>query len=36
VQAHALAADRLVAQGMGPVGLTPMDVAMEIRRVMNS
>jgi len=36
VQAHALAADRLVAQGVGPVGLTPMDVAMEIRRVINS
>jgi hydroxyethylthiazole kinase-like uncharacterized protein yjeF len=35
VQAHALAADRLVAQGVGPVGLTPMEVAMEIRRVMN-
>ena len=36
VQAHALAADRLVAQGVGPVGLTPMEVAQEIRRVINS
>ena len=36
VQAHALAADRLVAQGVGPVGLTPMEVAVEIRRVINS
>ena len=35
VQAHALAADRLVAQGVGPVGLTPMEVAVEIRRVIN-
>ena len=36
VQAHALAADRLVAQGVGPVGLTPMEVAQEIRRVINA
>jgi hydroxyethylthiazole kinase-like uncharacterized protein yjeF len=36
VQAHALAADRLVAQGVGPLGLTPMEVALEIRRVINS
>ena len=36
VQAHVLAADRLVAQGVGPVGLTPMEVAVEIRRVINS
>jgi hydroxyethylthiazole kinase-like uncharacterized protein yjeF len=35
VQAHALAADRLVAQGVGPVGLTPMEVALEIRRMIN-
>jgi NAD(P)H-hydrate repair Nnr-like enzyme with NAD(P)H-hydrate dehydratase domain len=35
VQVHALAADRLVAQGVGPVGLTPMEVVMEIRRVIN-
>ena len=35
VQSHALAADRLVAQGVGPVGLTPMEVAIEIRRVIN-
>ena len=27
--------DRLVAQGVGPVGLTPMEVAVEIRRVIN-
>ena len=32
----ALAADRLVAQGVGPVGLTPMEVALEIRRVISS
>ncbi len=35
VQVHALAADHLVARGVGPVGLTPMEVAMEIRRVIN-
>ena len=35
VQVHAVAADRLVAQGVGPVGLTPMEVALEIRRVIN-
>jgi hydroxyethylthiazole kinase-like uncharacterized protein yjeF len=36
VQAHALAADRLVANGAGPVGLTPMEVAVEIRWVLNN
>ena len=35
VQVHALAADRLVARGVGPVGLTPMEVAMELREVIN-
>ena len=35
VQAHALAADHLVARGVGPVGLTPMEVVVEIRRVIN-
>lgn len=35
VQVHACAADQLVAQGAGPVGLTPMEVALQIRRVIN-
>jgi len=36
VQAHARAADRLVAQGVGPVGLTPMEVALKLRQVINA
>ena len=36
VQVHALAADRLVARGVGPVGLTPMEVAMGLRQVINA
>ena len=36
VQVHALAADCLVARGAGPVGLTPMEVAMELREVINA
>lgn len=36
VQAHALAADRLVAKGVGAVGLTPMEVAIELRQVINT
>ena len=35
-QAHALAADRLVERGVGPVGLTPMEVPMEKREVINA
>ena len=36
VQVHALAADRLVVRGVGPVGLTPMEVAMELRQLINA
>ena len=36
VQVHALAADRLVERGVGRVGLTPMEVAMELRKVINA
>lgn len=35
-QVHALAADCLVERGAGPVGLTPMEVAMEKRQVINA
>lgn len=35
VQVHALAADELVGAGVGPIGLTPGEVAVRIRRVVN-
>ena len=36
VQVHALAADALVDAGVGPIGLTPGEVAVSIRRVVNA
>jgi hydroxyethylthiazole kinase-like uncharacterized protein yjeF len=36
VQVHALAADELVGAGVGPIGLTPGEVAVRIRRVVNA
>jgi hydroxyethylthiazole kinase-like uncharacterized protein yjeF len=36
VQVHALAADQLVAEGVGPIGLTPSEVARRIRQVLNA
>lgn len=36
VQAHAMAGDALVAQGVGPIGLTASEVAVEMRRVLNA
>ena len=36
VQVHALAADALVDSGVGPIGLTPGEVAVSIRRVVNA
>ncbi len=35
VQVHALAADALVAAGVGPIGLTPMELAAQIRVTLN-
>ena len=35
VQVHALAADELVGAGVGPIGLTPGEVAVRIRHVVN-
>jgi NAD(P)H-hydrate repair Nnr-like enzyme with NAD(P)H-hydrate dehydratase domain len=35
VQVHALAADALVAAGVGPIGLTPTELAAQIRQVIN-
>lgn len=36
VQAHAMAGDALVAQGVGPIGLTASEIAVEMRRVLNA
>ena len=36
VQAHALAADGLVRAGVGPIGLTPMELAVQIRVIVNA
>jgi NAD(P)H-hydrate repair Nnr-like enzyme with NAD(P)H-hydrate dehydratase domain len=35
VHVHALAGDRLLDQGIGPIGMTPSELAKEIRSVMN-
>lgn len=35
VQLHATAADHLVAQQVGPIGLTPTEVIMEMRNLIN-
>lgn len=35
VQLHAVAADTLVAQGIGPVGLTPSETILEMRQLLN-
>jgi hydroxyethylthiazole kinase-like uncharacterized protein yjeF len=35
VQVHAIAADELVGAGVGPIGLTPGEVAVRIRHVVN-
>ena len=36
VQLHARAADALVAAGFGPIGLTPMELAAQIRVILNA
>lgn len=35
VQIHSLAADHLVARGVGPIGLTPSELIVEIRHLIN-
>jgi hydroxyethylthiazole kinase-like uncharacterized protein yjeF len=35
VHVHALAGDRLLDQGIGPIGMTPSELAKEIRSVIN-
>jgi hydroxyethylthiazole kinase-like uncharacterized protein yjeF len=35
VQLHALAADRLVQSGIGPIGMTPLELAKTIRTLIN-
>jgi NAD(P)H-hydrate repair Nnr-like enzyme with NAD(P)H-hydrate dehydratase domain len=35
VEVHALAADRLLAQLGGPIGMTPSELILEIRQVLN-
>jgi NAD(P)H-hydrate repair Nnr-like enzyme with NAD(P)H-hydrate dehydratase domain len=35
VQLHASAADSLVAQQVGPIGLTPTEVIIEMRSLLN-
>ena len=35
VQLHATAADSLVSQGIGPIGLTPSEVILEMRSLLN-
>ena len=35
VQLHACAADSLVARGMGPIGLTPSEIILEMRNLIN-
>jgi hydroxyethylthiazole kinase-like uncharacterized protein yjeF len=35
VQLHASAGDQLLAKGVGPVGMTPSELALEIRTVLN-
>ena len=36
VQLHAVAADRLVAKGTGPIGVTPSELVRELRECINS
>ena len=36
VQLHAVAADRLVAKGTGPIGVTPSELMRELRECINS
>jgi len=36
VQLHALSADRLVSNGVGPIGLTPSELVRELRDCINS
>jgi len=35
VQMHAIAGDYLLAKGIGPIGMTPSELAQEIRNVLN-
>ena len=35
VQVHSLAADNLVAKGVGPIGLTASEVLEDIRKILN-
>ena len=35
VQLHALAADSLVSKGVGPIGLTPSEIILEMRSLLN-
>ena len=36
VQLHAVAADRLVAKGLGPIGVTPSELMRELHEGINS
>jgi hypothetical protein len=36
VQLHALAADRLLAKKVGPIGMTPSELAHELRDCINA
>jgi hydroxyethylthiazole kinase-like uncharacterized protein yjeF len=36
VQAHSMAADQLLARGIGPLGMTASEVAFELRNVLNA
>ena len=36
VQLHAIAADQLVKSGIGPNGMTPLELAKQIRSLINS
>ena len=35
VQLHAFAADSLVSKGVGPIGLTPSEIILEMRSLLN-
>ena len=35
VELHASAADSLVAEGVGPIGLTPSETILEMRSLLN-
>ena len=35
VELHSMAADVLVNQGVGPIGLTPMEIILKVRDLIN-